>query len=243
MARILRKFRGWLVLGAVACPMMVAQAQISSSTSSGAIMPQNVEDVLRQMSDKADVLFVGQVVAIRSHDDGGVGTGVVEIDFSVNVAIRGCSGGAYVLREWTGLWAGNARRYQVGQRFLMMLYAPGAGGMSSPVGGLDGAIPIRGAADAAQSAAAAANPPSLVADLRWLGARVLHSMSYVLQPTLSLAPLTTEGQQASARDLIVDPIAPEADTSSRASTPAEQASVDTVVKLLTSWKKATDDVR
>ncbi|MEO6815316.1 MAG: hypothetical protein ABI177_01340, partial [Edaphobacter sp.] len=209
----------------------------------GVAVAQNVEDVLHQMSDRSDVIFVGQVVAIRPHDGDGMGAGVVEVDFQVYQAIRGCAGGAYALREWAGLWSGNANRYRVGQRLLMMLHAPGASGLSSPVGGLDGAIPIRGVADASPLATAAANPPAPIVDLRWLGAKVLHSSSYVLQAPLSAAPLTVEQQMAGSGNPDVNPIVAADGGSSRASTPVQQATVDTVVKLLSSWTKATDDVR
>jgi hypothetical protein len=241
MARNLRIFHVWLVLLTSAILMPIAQAQTPASASSA--MPQNVEAVLHQMSDRADIIFVGQVAAIRPHEDDGTGAGFVEIDFSVDQAIRGCTGGDYVLREWAGLWSGNAHRYQVGQRLLMMLHAPGAGGLSSPVGGMDGAVPIRGVADASPLAVSAANAPVPVADLRWLGAKVAHPTSYVLQRTSSPAPLSVEQPMAPAANLSVNPTASEDDTSARASTPAQQAPVETVVRLLNSWKKATDDVR
>ena len=132
------------------------------------------------MSDRADVIFIGQVVGVHPHDDAGAASGYVEIDFRVDQAIRGCTAGTYVMREWAGLWAGDARRYQPGQRLLMMLHAPGPSGMSSPVGGMDGAIPIRGLASASPLATAASNPTAPVADLRWLGAKILRSQSYTL---------------------------------------------------------------
>lgn len=218
------------------------QAPVSSSSDWLAVA-QNVEGVLHQMSDRADVIFVGRVVAIRPHDGDGMGAGFVEVDFEMDQVIRGCTGGGYVLREWAGLWSGNANRYRVGQRLLMMLHAPGASGLSSPVDGLDGAIPIQGVADASPLATGAANPPVPVADLRWLGAKVLHSSSYVLQATLSATPLTVEQQMAGSGSEVVSRIFAADDGSSHASTPVQQATVDTVVKLLTSWKKATDDVR
>jgi hypothetical protein len=247
MARNLRIFQSWLVfqgwLGLLTAALLMGGIQAQTPSSASSAMPQNVEDVLRQMSDKADIIFVGQVAAIRPHEDDGMGAGFIEIDFSVDQAIRGCSGGAYVLREWVGLWPGDAHRYQVGQRLLMMMHAPGASGLSSPVDGMDGAIPIRGVADASPLAVSAANAPVPVADLRWLGAKVAHPTSYVLQRALSPAPLSIEQQMAPVANLIVNPTASEDDTSARASTPAQQAPVDTLVKLLTSWKKATDDVR
>ena len=101
--------------------------------------PQTVVDILHDLSDKADVIFAGQVLAIRRPNNG-----VVEVEFRVDQAIRGCTAGTpYILREWDGLWAGDSQRYRVGQRLLMLLHATSAAGMSSPVGGLDGAIPIR----------------------------------------------------------------------------------------------------
>jgi hypothetical protein len=244
MARNLRIFRGWLGLLTAALLMGIAPAQTPSSANSGGIAsPQDVEDVLHRMSDRADIIFVGQVAAIRPNDGDGMAAGFVEIDFNVEQPIRGCAGGTYVLREWAGLWSGNAHRYQTGQRLLMMLHAPGASGMSSPIGGMDGAIPIRGVADASPLAVSWANAPVPVADLRWLGAKVLHTTSYVLQPVLSPAASIMHQQMASAANLIVNPTASEDDGSARVSTPAQQASVETLVKLLTSWKKATDNVR
>lgn len=238
-------FRWLRALPAAALLMTTVAAYTQTSApanSNGVAVAQDVEGVLHQMSDRADVIFVGQVVAIRPHDGDGMGAGFVEVNFEVDQAIRGCSGGAYALREWAGLWSGDANRYRVGQRLLMMLHAPGASGLSSPVGGLDGAIPIRGVADASPLATGAANTPVPIADLRWLGAKVLHSSTYVLQATLSAAPLTVEQQMAGTGNAVVNPIVAADDGSSRASTPVQQATVDTVVKLLTSWKKAIDDV-
>lgn len=237
-------FRGVRGLGVAALLAVTATAfpqTLAATGSATGPTAQNVEDVLHEMSDRADVIFVGQVAAIRPHDGDGLGAGFVEVDFQIDQAIRGCSGGSYAMREWAGLWSGDANRYRVGQRLLMMLHAPGASGLSSPVGGLDGAIPIRGVADASSLTEAVTNPSAPIADLRWLGAKVVHSVSYVLQAPLTAAPLTLGQQTSDSGDLIANPVAAAEDGSSRASTPAQQAPVDTVVKLLTSWKKATDD--
>ena len=83
-------------------------------------------------------------------------TGVVEIEFAVEDAVRGVSGGTYTLREWAGLWPAGDEPFRVGQRYLMLLHAPGAAGLSSPVGGMDGAIPIRGGTGPAELGLAAA---------------------------------------------------------------------------------------
>ena len=104
--------------------MVLLTGPWASGQSAAVAQPQTVVDVLHQLSDKADVIFAGQVMAIRRPDDG-----VVEVEFRVDQAIRGCVAGApYVLREWAGLWAGDNQRYRVGQRLLMLLHAPSAGG-------------------------------------------------------------------------------------------------------------------
>src|SRR5665213_651367 len=99
MVRNQRVFRGWLAFLTAALLMGVAHAQIPSpGSSSGVAMPQNVEDVLHQMSDRADIIFVGHAATIRPNDGDGMATGFVEIDFNVEQPIRGCAGGTYVLR-------------------------------------------------------------------------------------------------------------------------------------------------
>lgn len=228
---------------------MLGFALLATPARPQAVAPQTVEDVLHQMSDRADIIFIGEVVQIRPREDTGVASGYVEIDFRVDQAIRGCTVGTYVMREWAGLWAGDARRYQPGQRLLLMLHAPGPSGMSSPVGGMDGAIPIRGQADASPLATASSSTSVPVADLRWLGAKILRSQSYTLHSALSPTPLTVPQQIAPAGSLvpagalIAAPIATDNDTSPRSSIPAQQASVETVVKLLSSWHKASSDGR
>ncbi|MBS1801146.1 MAG: hypothetical protein JSS95_15135 [Acidobacteria bacterium] len=181
--------------------------------------PQTIEDALRQMSDAAGVIFTGEVTAIRQRAGENGASGVVEIDFRVDEAIRSCSaGGTYTLREWVGLWAANDTRYRVGQRLLMLLHAPGAGGMSSPVGGTDGAIPLRATASAPQATSASTGSTPLIADLRWVGTRLERRVAYQ-----SLPVVTGTSQQPSAADV---------------STAAQQAPVSVVVQMLRSWQQA-----
>lgn len=137
-----------------------------------------VEDALHRMSDRAAVVFVGQVVAVRRV------AGVVEVEFQVDQAVRGCAGGSYVLREWAGLWAANDARYRVGQRRLMLLHAPGAGGMSSPVDGTDGAMPVYGAGTGADGE---------LVDLRWLGTKLQRPVVYAAP---GMATADTAGQKS-----------------------------------------------
>lgn len=206
--------------------------------------PQTLEDALHQLSDAAGIIFTGQVLAVRRSEADNGSSGVVEIDFRVDDAVRGCTAGStYTLREWAGLWSGGDQRYRVGQRLLMLLHAPGAFGMSSPVGGMDGAIPIRGAATeiapqpaatstarvtattlAATSAAASetTTPATPVADLRWIGTRVQRPIAY-----------TASQQVVSATNTA----SPASSDVSQNSTAAQQAPVSTVMKMLASWQE------
>jgi hypothetical protein len=210
------------------------------------VQPETVVDVLHQFYDQADVIFAGQVLAIRRPDNG-----VVEVDFRVDQAIRGCSAGTtYTLREWDGLWVVNNQRYRVGQRLLMLLHAPGAAGMSSPVGGLDGAIPIRQGGSAAQAADSTAGPQRPYVDLRWLGTRLPRAVSYRGDSAHAgnlagqTAPVSgrqkalavASGSAAGAAPIIGATLNNTGAT--EGSVAAQQASVDAVIGMLASWQKA-----
>jgi hypothetical protein len=247
MGRVLRIFPGVCALGMAAS--LMALFMLMAPLASGqvaAAQPETVVDILHQISDRADVIFAGQVVAIRRPNEG-----VVEVEFRVDQAIRGCTAGTpYILREWTGVWAGDMPRYRVGQSLLMMLHAPSAAGMSSPVDGLDGAIPIRqgGAVTPLAEAATASQPPFV--DLRWLGAKLPRVVSYSNETTYAakangvvVASVAQQQMvQADAAGLITGaaPVTLMAGSSSRgeASVPAQQASVDAVMGMLTAWEKA-----
>jgi hypothetical protein len=228
---------------AIAAPLTV---QLAHGQAGPVVQPQTVVDILYQLSDKAEVIFAGQVLAIRRPNDG-----VVEVEFRVDQAIRGCTAGTpYVLREWAGLWAGDNQRYRVGQRLLMLLHAPSAAGMSSPVGGLDGAIPIRQGGAATASGDDIATPPQPpYVDLRWLGARLPHAVSYQSEPARRAKPSDSQPQfygQLEARGIASNSISglfaikPVIDkiSGSSASVPAQQASVNAVMGMLSSWQNS-----
>jgi hypothetical protein len=230
-----------------------AQGQTTATAIDDAATPQDVVTALHQMADRAGVIFVGRVAEVRRRDGGGVASGVVEVTFEVDQAIRGCAAGTpFVLREWAGLWEGDDQRYRTGQRLLMLLHAPNAAGMSSPVDGMDGAIPIvrGGSAPLAANSSARVAPPAV--DLRWVGTKLLHPVSYgsgtaraahlVREPVHAVAEGATVhnlvvGSSASATSLSA------ADSPGSASVPAQQASVDVVVGMLTSWQKVQHAVR
>ena len=122
---------------------------------------QSVPDVsvggaLRSLAARAGVVFVGQVVKVEPK------VGVVEVTFRVERLVQGVAGESVTLREWAGLWANGQPRYVPGQRVMLFLHAPSAAGLSSPVDGMEGVVPV--IATSAESAP--------VLDVRWLATRV-----------------------------------------------------------------------
>ena len=172
MGRILRRYarpRAVALLALLLCALALGQAAVAPT-----VQPETALDVLHQLADQADVIFAGQVVAIRRPN-----SGVVEVEFRVDQAIRGCATGTnYTLREWAGLWAGDNQRYRVGQRLLMLLHAPGAAGTELACGwtrwGDTNSAGWRGVG--AQGSSIAPQRPYV--DLRWLGARLPRAVSY-----------------------------------------------------------------
>ncbi len=104
-----------------------------------ALVPQSAAGVITAAAARAGVIFAGRVLTIDRED----AAGFVDVRFHVDQAVRGCgTGDTYVLREWSGLWSGQQPRYREGERLLMMLAPRGRSGMSAPVDGLAGAIPL-----------------------------------------------------------------------------------------------------
>lgn len=170
---------------------------------------------LRAIAAQAGIIFAGQVLSVdwpKRQDKpallpavgtaayGQPGSGaVVTVRFRVDAALRGCADGdVFTLREWAGLWSAQAPRYLPGARLLMLLPPAGPAGLSAPVGGTDGAIPLTGtalpprlgaggavSADLADGEAPSATSPgespraerrrqvlgSLAPELRWVRAR------------------------------------------------------------------------
>jgi hypothetical protein len=233
------------------CSLAPGQSVQSADASATLGEPETVVDILHQLSDRADVIFTGRVLAVRRPNNG-----VVEVEFGVDQAIRGCTaGGNYTLHEWAGLWVADTQRYRVGEHRLMLLHAPGPSGLSSPVGGLDGAIPIRRAATAARANSPGAQRPYV--DLRWLGVRLrrtvtyrselVHAGSAIDLPALFFKPLlmepSAEPSALIASSGAVTGVVPVFATSLSSakgiegSVPAQQASVDAVIGMLASWQK------
>ncbi len=196
---------------------------------------ETVEAALHIMSDIAPVIFVGTVTDIHRTESLGMGAGAVEIRFAVEQAIRGCSGSTYILREWGGLWTANDSRYRVGQRLLLLLHAPGATGLSSPVGGMDGAIPVRASGSGLHPGDASAAAAEQVADLRWIAAKLKRTVVYRTPnvPSQARALAHFSASPAETAPASVD----------ASSTPAQEATVTSVVSMIRSWQGGDNATR
>ena len=215
----------------------VAIASLALAQTSPSEPAQTIEDALHQMSDQAGVAFVGEVLAIRHIDGSNGASGIVEIEFRVDQAIRGCTAGTpYILREWAGLWAGGDQRYRPGQRLMMLLHPPAANGITSPVGGMAGVIPLRGGDIAPGASDTSTIHQPTIADLRWVATKLQRPMAYSNAPETP-QPVVNLSQPVSTGQTVTTIAARPADISN-ASIPTQQATVDLVVNMLTTWQKA-----
>ena len=123
---------------------------------------------LGHMAKRAGSVFVGSVGSIVQRG------GAVEIEINVEVTLAGTPSGVYTMREWAGLWLPGQPRYRVGQRAMFFVLPVSDAGLSSPVDGADGIVPVSG--DPTDQRA--------TVDLRRLNARLLRSVGQ---------PLSTDG--------------------------------------------------
>jgi hypothetical protein len=143
--------RLWTALLAAAwlCFRLAAFSQVVAPETS-------VSGALASLASRAGVAFTGRVAKIERTGD------VVDVTFDVEESMIGSVGATYTLREWAGLWPPGSSRFSMGERVAIFLNAPNAAGMSSPVDGADGVVPV---------VQVAANQPVLL-DVRRLAARV-----------------------------------------------------------------------
>ena len=220
-----------------------AQIQGKSHAFAGVDVSGNAETVeaaLRQMSDHAAIIFVGTVAGIRRSDSTGFGGGTVEVQFVVEQPIRGCSAGTYTLREWGGFWTANDSRYRIGQRLLLLLHAPGAAGLSSPVGGMDGAIPVRASGAGVKGSDASVATAEQVADLRWIGAKLARKVAYATSGPVATALARSSSTGSASAQSSSEVLS---GASSSASAPAQEAAVSTVVTMIKGWEVQTNATR
>lgn len=225
--------------GRIACALAVllatgcGRAQTAAEAAPGTV-PGTVEDALHAMAQQAAVIFAGQVVGVRRVGGMDGATGVVEIEFAVDDAVRGVSGSRFTLREWAGLWAGGDQPLRAGQHYLMLLHAPGVAGLDSPVGGMDGAIPIRGGVD------------ERVVDLRWVATRVVRPVLCLATVHPTSLPVGVHPQAIAESDAVADgpqcgdPAMPGGEAIAAG---AHDAGYATVLALLRSWSSASDAAR
>lgn len=102
----------------------------------GTSLDAEIADELRDLASHAATVFVGHLEAITCRGS------VVEVSFRVEQPVRGAAGPTVVLREWAGNWAPGQTRYVVGSRVLAFLHGSSAAGLSSPVHGAEGLVPV-----------------------------------------------------------------------------------------------------
>lgn len=107
------------------------------------IASSSVPANLREVTAHAGTILVGRVVSIKPMPPGSTDqVGCVQITLQVEQGIQGARAGEHFsFREWAGLWSG-ADRYRLGQRMMLFLYTPSGLGLTSPVGGAAGRLPI-----------------------------------------------------------------------------------------------------
>jgi hypothetical protein len=245
-------------MGTVCALALLLAASGGRAQTTAEVAPGTTEDALRAMVQQAAVIFAGQVVAVRRVSGMDGATGVVEIQFAVDDAVRGVSGSSYTLQEWAGLWAGGDQPLRAGQRYLMLLHAPSAVGLSSPVGGMDGAIPIRG--EPAEPALAElgrgtrgwiASGDGRMVDLRWIATRVMRPALYgagIAHPTALPVAVHAEAiaagsvQESEAGDGVLcgDAVLPAGGTIAARE---QNAGYATVLALLRGWASVGDAER
>jgi hypothetical protein len=144
--------RRFILIAVLLCLAALAVGCASSARAQDG----SVGAALRSLAARSGMVFVGRATAITPLQ------GSVEIRFAVEQPVLGVTGATYTLREWAGLWVGGQPRYRLGQRAMFFLHAPSAAGLSTPVDGMEGIVPV---------VATAANQPLLL-DVRRLATRV-----------------------------------------------------------------------
>ncbi len=237
----------WILAFACASAAAHAQAQsprpfrplppVGGSAFRHPAIPPSTAAALQDLAAQAGIIFAGHVVAIARNDS----AGYVDITFHIESAVRGCgSKSTYVLREWAGLWSG-PDRYLPGQRLLMLLSARGPSGMSAPVGGMAGIIPLLvtreppllhgGATPPRDSPAETAQPEAV--DLRWVQASALRGIA------AASSAGQTPGAQLAPWPGAVEPLAPLMPVSTKhSSRSANVPSLSAVLALLSGGNEA-----
>jgi hypothetical protein len=131
-------FRRMLAPALVCLGTLVSAQQPDVTAAARILGPQ-----WKQISRAAGMVFAGTVLeaqAIPAANAHALPT--IEIRFRVDRAIAGAQlGQVLTVREWTGAWS-TGRTMRPGQRVLLFLYPPSRLGLTSPVGGPLGQVPL-----------------------------------------------------------------------------------------------------
>jgi hypothetical protein len=103
---------------------------------------RNAAPNLRAVVRRSGTIFVGKVTSIESPRSPCC-LNMVRVTFSVEQAMRGDIhvGEHFSIREWAGLWSAGPR-YRIGERLVLFLYPPSKLGLTSPVDGKWGRVPV-----------------------------------------------------------------------------------------------------
>jgi len=114
---------------------------LAPSTMAQAVF-RNAAPDLRAVVHRSGTIFVGKVVSIEP-PTGPCCLTSVRVTFMVEQAMRGdvIVGEHFSIREWPGLWTAGPR-YRVGERLVLFLYPPSKLGLTSPVDGKWGRVPV-----------------------------------------------------------------------------------------------------
>jgi hypothetical protein len=256
------------ILWALCAAILSAQTAESELSSSASGVPATADAVIEEMAGAAGVIFAGQVMAVRG-SAGSNGAGIVEVEFRVDQAVKGpTTGSIYKLREWAGLWnvAAGGARYRVGQRLLVFLYAPDTNGLTSPVRGLNGALPLRGGGSAPGPDDSTAAAAQWLVDLRWVqtqavrtyptpgspvGGGPVYPRPILPQPVhpLSFYPQTMGGVRLEievAREVAIEPLPvrqPPVSVPQPAAAPADTQALTQVIALCRQAMRSSDGLR
>jgi hypothetical protein len=100
------------------------------------------QKIFQQLVQSAGMIFSGRVTSIESSSPLRSGHSATAITFQVEHALLGVSAGkTLTIHEWAGLWD-RGERYRIGERILLLLYAPSKFGFTSPVGGNSGKFAV-----------------------------------------------------------------------------------------------------
>lgn len=98
---------------------------------------------LQQLVRNSGYIFQGTVLSMRrTAPKGPHEVASIAVTFQVDKAVLGArTGQKLTIYEWAGLWT-STDRYRVGEQVVLFLYRPSRLGLTSPVGGTLGRLPI-----------------------------------------------------------------------------------------------------